>query len=175
MGVYAGQLVRDGAIGKVLQILCLAPHRLNAPSRPDWFFEREKYGGILCDIGSHQIEQILYYAGAKDAQVLSSRVANFNSPQYPELEQTFADEDLRLLAINVQSRKEKSLRYLKENPVDLEILYDTGDQVSRAFGIVALPTIVLVDADGQIMQRWEGTRGLREAGKALALYFEAAS
>jgi len=84
--VYASQLVRDGAIGTVLQVLCLAPHRLNAPSRPDWFFEFEKYGGILCDIGSHQIEQILYYTGAKDAQILSSRVANFNSPQYPELE-----------------------------------------------------------------------------------------
>jgi predicted dehydrogenase len=93
--VYASQLVRDGAIGKVLQVLCLAPHRLNAPSRPDWFFELEKYGGILCDIGSHQIEQILCYTDAKDAQILSSRVANFNNPQYPELED-FGEMSLKM-------------------------------------------------------------------------------
>ena len=42
----------------------MGPHRLNASSRPAWFFERARYGGILCDIGSHQIEQFLYYTGA---------------------------------------------------------------------------------------------------------------
>lgn len=73
-------------IGRVVQVLGLGPHRLNAPSRPAWFFERARYGGILCDIGSHQIEQFLFYSGAADAQVVSARVANFNHPDYPELE-----------------------------------------------------------------------------------------
>jgi predicted dehydrogenase len=84
--VYAGQLIREGRIGKVLQVIGLGPHRLNAPSRPDWFFQKEKYGGILCDIGSHQIEQYLYYAGATDAVISKSHVANYAHPQYPELE-----------------------------------------------------------------------------------------
>ncbi|MDR0464329.1 MAG: gfo/Idh/MocA family oxidoreductase, partial [Treponema sp.] len=65
--VFAGQLIEQGTIGKVIQVLGLGPHRLSAPSRPDWFFQKEKYGGILCDIGSHQIEQFLFYSGAKDA------------------------------------------------------------------------------------------------------------
>ncbi len=84
--VFAGQLVRDGAIGRVLQVIGMGPHRLSAPSRPGWFFEFEKYGGILCDIGSHQIEQFLFYTGAADAVITGSRVANYNHPQYPELE-----------------------------------------------------------------------------------------
>ena len=84
--VFAGQLIEQGAIGKVIQVIGMGPHRLNAPARPDWFFVKEKYGGILCDIGSHQIEQILYYTGAKDAKILSSQVANYNNPEYPELE-----------------------------------------------------------------------------------------
>jgi len=84
--VFAGQLIKEGAIGRVLQVIGLGPHRLNAPSRPAWFFEKAKYGGILCDIGSHQVEQYLYFAGAKDAQVVRSQVANFNHPEYPELE-----------------------------------------------------------------------------------------
>ncbi len=84
--IYAGQLIQDGVIGDVLQVINIAPHRLNAPSRPEWFFQKEKYGGILCDLGSHQIEQFLYYANAKSAKIVHSQVANYNNPQYPELE-----------------------------------------------------------------------------------------
>lgn len=91
--IFAGQLVEQGAIGRVVQVMGWGPHRLNAPSRPEWFFQHEKYGGILCDIGSHQIEQFLYYTGAKDATVTSSRVANYNNKDYPELED-FGDATL---------------------------------------------------------------------------------
>ncbi|WP_442962121.1 Gfo/Idh/MocA family protein [Pseudogracilibacillus sp. SE30717A] len=84
--VFAGDLVKEGAIGEVIQVTGFGPHRLNAPSRPDWFFNKAQYGGILCDIGSHQIEQFLYYAGCKDAQILHSKVANYNNPEFPELE-----------------------------------------------------------------------------------------
>lgn len=91
--VYAGELIEQGAIGRPIQVLGLGPHRLNAPSRPKWFFEKEKYGGILCDIGSHQIEQFLYFTGAKDAKVISSRIANYAHPDYPELDD-FGDATL---------------------------------------------------------------------------------
>lgn len=91
--LFAGELVHGGAIGRVLQVIGLGPHRLNAPSRPDWFFQLERYGGILCDIGSHQVEQFLYYSGATDGQILHSKVANYAHPQYPEL-QDFGDATL---------------------------------------------------------------------------------
>ena len=91
--VYAGQLIQEGAIGRVVQVIGMGPHRINAPSRPEWFFKKEKYGGILCDIGSHQIEQFLFFSGAKDAKVLHSKVANYRHKQYPELED-FGDATL---------------------------------------------------------------------------------
>lgn len=91
--IYAGQLIQQGAIGRVLQVIGLGPHRLNAASRPEWFFQKEKYGGILCDIGSHQIEQFLYYADCQDASVVHSKVANYNHPDFPELED-FGDASL---------------------------------------------------------------------------------
>jgi predicted dehydrogenase len=84
--VFAGQLIKDGAIGRVIQVIGLGPHRLNASSRPEWFFERAQYGGILCDIGSHQIEQFLFFADVKEATVARSQVANYFHPEYPELE-----------------------------------------------------------------------------------------
>ena len=91
--VFAGELIADGAIGRVVQVIGTGPHRLNAPSRPDWFFKKAQYGGILCDIGSHQIEQFLFYAGCADARVVSSKVANYHNKDYPELED-FGDATL---------------------------------------------------------------------------------
>lgn len=86
-GVHAGKLVADGVIGRVVQVLGLGPHRLGDPTtRPAWFFKRAQYGGILCDIGSHQIEQFLAYTGAKDATIQAAKVANYQHPQFPELE-----------------------------------------------------------------------------------------
>ena len=84
--VHAGNLVHAGAIGKVIQVLGLGPHRLNKSARPSWFFERSRYGGILCDLGSHQFEQFLYYSGATDATVTQAAVGNFSNPDQPELE-----------------------------------------------------------------------------------------
>jgi predicted dehydrogenase len=84
--MYATDLVQQGAIGRVLQVIGLGPHRLNKPSRPAWFFERARYGGILCDIGSHQFEQFLTFSGATDATVLHAVVANHAHHDTPEFE-----------------------------------------------------------------------------------------
>lgn len=84
--VLAGQLVADGAIGRVIQTMGTGPHRLSASSRPAWFFDFVQYGGILCDIGSHQCEQFLHFTGAADARVNFSAVANYGNPDHPELE-----------------------------------------------------------------------------------------
>lgn len=85
--VFAGELVKEGAIGRVIQVLGMGPHRENPGSRPDWFYDKENgYGGILCDIGSHQIEQFLFYTGAKDATIVKSQIANYAHPEHPGLD-----------------------------------------------------------------------------------------
>jgi len=91
--VFAGQLIEQGAIGRVLQVIGLGPHRLNAPSRPAWFFEKEKYGGILTDIGSHNVDQVLHYTGATGATVVNSQIANYAHPDHPGLDD-FGDANL---------------------------------------------------------------------------------
>ena len=84
--ILAGYMIEQGEIGKVISVTGFGPHRLMPGFRPAWFFEREKYGGILCDIGSHQIEQYLHFAGEEDATIQLARIANYDHPQYPELE-----------------------------------------------------------------------------------------
>ncbi|MBN1888093.1 MAG: Gfo/Idh/MocA family oxidoreductase [Thermoflexales bacterium] len=92
--VKAGELVKAGAIGQVVQTVGLGPHRIHPPARPDWFYQRACYGGILTDIASHQADQFLFFTGSTQAEVVASQVGNFKHPQYPELED-FGDMVLR--------------------------------------------------------------------------------
>jgi predicted dehydrogenase len=92
--VKAGELIQAGTIGKVVQTVGLGPHRIHPPARPEWFYQKEKYGGILTDIASHQVDQFLFFTGSTQAQVVASQVGNFKHPQYPELED-FGDMVLR--------------------------------------------------------------------------------
>ena len=92
--VRAGELVKAGAIGKVVQTIGLGPHRMNPKTRPAWFFDHDSYGGILCDIGSHQFDQFLFFTGSTEADVVASQVRNVNHPQYPGLED-FGDAMVR--------------------------------------------------------------------------------
>ncbi len=84
--VKAGELVQAGAIGRVLQVVILAPHQARLATRPAWFFEKEKYGGILVDIGSHQFDQVLFFTGSTRAEIVASQVGNLYHPEYPEFE-----------------------------------------------------------------------------------------
>jgi predicted dehydrogenase len=100
--VKAGELVQAGAIGKVIQTINIAPHQIfqgagdagGGTGRPDWFWEPEKYGGILCDIGSHQVDQFLFYTASTEAQVVASQVANVRHKDHPKF-QDFGDMMLR--------------------------------------------------------------------------------
>lgn len=83
--VFAGQLIHQGAIGRVMQTLGTGPHR-EGNGRPNWFYDKRYFGGILCDIGSHQIEQFLFYTGNSEAHIVASHVRNVNHPQYPQFE-----------------------------------------------------------------------------------------
>lgn len=84
--VHAGDLIEQGAIGRPLQVIGLGPHRLGKAGRPAWFFDKARYGGILIDIGSHQIEQFLHYTGNTGATVQAAKVANYANPDTPGLE-----------------------------------------------------------------------------------------
>ena len=92
--VRAGDLVKNGAIGRVIQTIGMGPHKMTPQTRPAWFFERPRYGGILCDIGSHQGDQFLYFTGSTQADVVASQVGNVNNPKYPGLED-FGDTMVR--------------------------------------------------------------------------------
>ncbi len=88
------RLVRQGAVGRVIQTVGLGPHRLNRTIRPDWFFDASRFGGILVDIASHQIDQFLVLTGSADAEIAASAVGHFGSETGPDF-QDFGEISLR--------------------------------------------------------------------------------
>lgn len=84
--VKAGELVKAGAIGNVIQTIGLGPHRMNAPTRPAWFFDKKRFGGIITDIGSHQFDQYLFFTNTTKAEIVSSQIGNLHHPNYPAFE-----------------------------------------------------------------------------------------
>ena len=100
--VYAGELIQQGSIGKVIQTINIAPHQIiqgagdagGGTGRPEWFWNPDQYGGILCDIGSHQVDQFLFYTGSTQAEIAESQIANVRHPDRPRF-QDFGDMILR--------------------------------------------------------------------------------
>jgi predicted dehydrogenase len=92
--VRAGELVKAGAIGKVIQTINIAPHKMSPKTRPEWYFDPKFSGGILTDIGSHQFDQYLFFTGTTKAEVVASQIGNVHHPQYPKV-QDFGDVMLR--------------------------------------------------------------------------------
>lgn len=92
--VKAGELVKAGAIGNVIQTIGLGPHRITPASRPSWFFDKKQFGGIICDIASHQFDQFLFFTNSQKADVVAAQVGNVHYPQYPNFED-FGDVMLR--------------------------------------------------------------------------------
>jgi predicted dehydrogenase len=82
----AVRLAGEGAIGRVIQTVGLGPHRLNQAIRPDWFFDARRFGGILVDIASHQIDQFLVLTGSRDAVIASSAVGHFGASTGPDFQ-----------------------------------------------------------------------------------------
>jgi len=92
--IKAGELIEQGTIGRVIQTINIAPHQVNPASRPDWFWDKARYGGILTDIGSHQAEQFLFFTKSNRAEVVASQTGNINHPDKPLFED-FGDMTMR--------------------------------------------------------------------------------
>ncbi|RMF79031.1 MAG: gfo/Idh/MocA family oxidoreductase [Chloroflexi bacterium] len=82
--VKAGQLVHEGAIGRVVQMVGFGPHRLlGFLERPAWTFDKQYFGGIINDLASHQIDQFLHFTDSTTAEIIAAQVGNFKHPQFP--------------------------------------------------------------------------------------------
>lgn len=163
------EMVAAGEIGAVVQTLGLGPHRLNAAIRPAWFFDKAAHGGILCDIGCHQIDQFLAFTGSTDAEIVTASTAGFGELPSPEFE-NFGE---------VVVRSENATGYLRVDWFTPDGMPTWGD--GRSFILGTEGTIELrknVDIEGRtgsnhiFVANHAGTRHIECADRPLT-YFRA--
>ncbi len=84
----AVRLARAGAVGSIVHVVGAGPHTMWAKRRPAWFWDPEATGGILVDIGSHQVDQFMAVTGSAAAEVaiVASAVGNVASADHPAMQ-----------------------------------------------------------------------------------------
>jgi predicted dehydrogenase len=79
----AKELVRAGAIGRLVSTTGMSPHRLNRETRPGWFWSARTNGSILVDIGCHQIDSFLSLTGREEAEIVHAAVRSVAPERTP--------------------------------------------------------------------------------------------
>ncbi len=81
--VTAKKIIDAGEIGQVVNIINMRPHRLNPQDRPAWMFDSKQYGGIINDIGVHDIDVAVWFTDSEVEEILAASVSN---KRYTEIE-----------------------------------------------------------------------------------------
>lgn len=85
--IAAKKLFESGALGEVNSVTFGGQHPLQYGRRPDWYFEKERYGGLFNDIAIHGIDALFYAFGLRVEKVDAARLWNC----YAKEETSFCD------------------------------------------------------------------------------------
>ena len=75
--------------------------------------------------------------------------------------QAYKDQGVEIIAVNIQETNLAVERFRDRHGLTFPIPMDKHDQVRQAYGILPLPTTILLDEDGKIVKKHSG--GLTEA------------
>ena len=71
-------------------------------------------------------------------------------PHLEALHQRYSDLGFTLLGVNVEEDSRLSDQFLAETPVTFDILFDPHNGVSELYDVIAMPSTVLVDREGNM-------------------------
>jgi len=71
-------------------------------------------------------------------------------PLLEEIYQRYNKLGFTLLGVNVEEHSNDADRFLAETPVSFPILFDPSNEVSKQYGVSAMPSTVIVDREGNV-------------------------
>ena len=71
-------------------------------------------------------------------------------PLLEELYQEYEPLGFTILGVNVEEDSAKAKNLLKDIPVSFPVLFDNTSKVSKLYDVIAMPSTVLVDRDGNM-------------------------
>lgn len=76
------RMIEAGELGSIVNVSFRKPHRLRPESRPIWFFDKQKSGGIIIDLLVHDFDLIRWLTG-KEVVSLQSIMTKTILPEHP--------------------------------------------------------------------------------------------
>ena len=71
-------------------------------------------------------------------------------PLLNDLHKKYEPLGFTVLGVNVEEDARNARGFLKDFPVDFPVLLDSKNQVSKQYNVIAMPTTVVVDRDGNM-------------------------
>ena len=79
----AKKLIEEGTLGAIHNIQFGGQHPLQYGTRPNWYFEEGKHGGVINDIAIHGIDLLTYLTGKTVEKINAARTYNAYAKQVP--------------------------------------------------------------------------------------------
>lgn len=71
-------------------------------------------------------------------------------PDLQELHDEFEDRPLEILAVNLGESPEQIQRFMERTGYTFRVVPDQDDSIGHLFGVTAIPTMVVIGADGHV-------------------------
>ncbi|MBI3526179.1 MAG: TlpA family protein disulfide reductase [Betaproteobacteria bacterium] len=83
-------------------------------------------------------------------------------PWLNQMQGRYADKNLKVVAVNLDEKREAAVAFLRRYPADFTVLFDGAGNTARGYAIKGMPSSVLIGRDGKIIFIHAG---FREADK----------
>jgi thiol-disulfide isomerase/thioredoxin len=77
-------------------------------------------------------------------------------PWMNEMQEKYAQDDLVIVAVNVDSEVENAEAFLAEYPANFEVIYDPNASLAKAYDVQVMPSSFVIGRDGQTIDQHAG-------------------
>lgn len=79
-------------------------------------------------------------------------------PMMNDLREHYSEEELAIIAVNVDSQRAEANRFLEKYPADFSVLYDPQGTLASQYELAGMPTSYLFNQRGELMNTHVGFR-----------------
>ncbi len=77
-------------------------------------------------------------------------------PWLNQMQERYADEGLKVIAINLDKDKARARKFLEHIAVDFDIAYDPEGEVADLYSLKVMPSSYLIDRKGNLIHAYKG-------------------
>jgi thiol-disulfide isomerase/thioredoxin len=79
-------------------------------------------------------------------------------PWMNRMQETYSGQGLQIIGVNVDKERRLAREFLSETPAEFSLRYDPEGALATRFGVQAMPSSFLLDADGNVIASHYGFR-----------------